>query len=332
MQVDNNKGLLLRLCRICFALCSSEDQLRFHLKSQGHATKISTYKKLYFVDDKNPSEECSKIQHHDVLETQQPILEFDLIYFNLQCCINVLRQFQDSPFNIHSTEADFCKFILSEITKNHLLFENFIKHIRKSDPSRNYSNEEIDASFDEVLCSNGMENDFMARTTTGDGNCFYRAVSYIFFSDEKYYLIIKFCCIFLLYEYRYFFQAYLKETMDTNGDEEKKFIRKICYYATDNSYADECSYLLLAILLDKPVYDITANPHFDGHMIPSIKIFCNKNKKKDPIFIGYKSQHMVSILKRNAESEIRNHNYIKFYEISEILRSNFKLNLYNFSG
>ena len=54
-------------------------------------------------------------------------------------------------------------------------------------------------------------NQYVAKNILGDGNCFYRAISYQLFNNEAYYELIKACLIYLLIENESSFNRYLKD-------------------------------------------------------------------------------------------------------------------------
>jgi hypothetical protein len=189
--------------------------------------------------------------------------------------------------------------IMNEISKNRDLFKFVITYIRSLDVLKIYSNEKIDPLFNNLMKKFDLEKDFHPIKTGADGNCFYRACSFILFSTEEYFFVIKFCCIFLFNEYKNCFYYFLSITEDKQNIEDQPFSKKMKYYLRDNTYADECSYILTAILIDRPIINIILH-----EKTVFVQKYCSKeNFRKAPIYTAFLKNHMVSILTESHDTK-----------------------------
>ena len=56
------------------------------------------------------------------------------------------------------------------------------------------SRHELDISFNRLLVANDLS--LYAKSILGDGNCFYRSISFLLLGTEEYFYIIKVCSIY----------------------------------------------------------------------------------------------------------------------------------------
>jgi hypothetical protein len=304
-KLDKNPGELIFHCRICITTCSSEKQLKYHLLRAKHAKALGIYIQLITDIDSQSKFPC--------VLSKSLSKDFSILCNNLKCFINVLEN------------TSLYDFIDYEFNNNKIMFGHFIKFIRDyySIKKKIYSDEKIDRSFDKLMESNGLSQEFYAVSTKGDGNCFYRSISYLLFDDEEYYFVIKFCCIYLLFEYKSHFINYFRDT--SSGT----FENKILYYITSNTYADECSYILTEILINRPILSISCDKV--DYRPFKLKYCTLENINEKPIYIGFLNNHMVSILLKDEYSEIpENNSKVTNIIIQKHLGSNeLKLNLYD---
>ena len=174
------------------------------------------------------------------------------------------------------------------LSVNSVLIQQIISFIRGIRLLYTYNNDKLDSGFDDVLRSSNLVNGFYARSTLGDGNCFYRSVSYLLFGTEDNYQIIKLCCIYILKEYDFFFE-----------NESKKICHEFSYkdnfiqVCQENKWADEIVFAAAAIFLNRSVVTITCT-EFNK---PFVLKFSFGDVYLEPLLIGYSGNHFIPILK-----------------------------------
>lgn len=180
-------------CSICLTIASSPNQLKYHLKSNYHKNNLEKYIK-YFVYGSHLND---RIFHMNLIPSKQNSI------------IELNRDLQD-VFVILKNTSNF-DFIKYEYQRNKILFKNCIQFIRSIKKLSIYTpNIEIDNTFNKLMEHNFL-NQYVAKNILGDGNCFYRAISYQLFNNEGFYELIKACLIYLLIENESSFNKYLKD-------------------------------------------------------------------------------------------------------------------------
>lgn len=190
------------------------------------------------------------------------------------------------------------------MSQNSHFLQKIIISLRNIKKYVTYTDEDTDSSFDILKEANNLNKGFFAKNTVGDGNCFYRSVSYILFGTEDNFYIIKLCCIFISYEYENFFTDYMKKTFFEESYNE--FFKKIC---KKNEWADELVFVSAAILLNRPIFSFSVNKKSRK---PFVQKFCFKVNDVKPILIGYQENHFVPILQKENHMLPKN---IKYFEV-----------------
>ena len=190
------KELVMPHCSICLKICSSQNQLNYHLRKERHKSSLNKYIK-YFIKENNLN---NRIFSYNSCSDRQK----SIVGLNRDC---------QAIYNIVKNTENF-DFIKYEFERNEALFENLIKFIRSNDSIINAS-EDKDAAFDALMMNNNLQG-FIAKKTIGDGNCFYRTVSYQLFNTECYYEFIKACLTYLLIKNENRFKIYIKDACQSD--------------------------------------------------------------------------------------------------------------------
>ena len=148
----------------------------------------------------------------------------------------------------------------------------------------------IDTKF-ESLKSAG--NDFFylkAVHTTGDGNCFYNAVSICLFGNENFSLCLRLVVIFIFLENERYFRD-----LTTFSYGEEKFNKQIMNTSTNYNWANEYEIHATSIALNRAINVFSVN--FNGKLVSSQQYCANDCQlKKKPISIGHQLNHFVALL------------------------------------
>lgn len=181
------------------------------------------------------------------------------------------------------------------ITENNLFIKKMITFMRSIQNYPTFNSQKEDHMFYDVLKSNNLLPRYHAKHTIGDGNCFYRSVSYLLFSSENNYDIVKLCCIFIIIEYESFFKDIIKQ----NGYdfEYTTLIKNIC---RKNEWADEVTFIATSIMLNRTILSFTCDENTKKHLLLNFSFEDNNAK---PILIGYFKQHFVPILLETKKDE-----------------------------
>ena len=305
-----------KACRICFIICSGQNQLSFHLKSDKHKEFLRKFIKKTLEDS------SLFANFPSILSSSLPT-DLNILNNYLKGFSNILRNLNNKN---EENSLNLLFFIEKELENYKSLFQSCIKYLRENKMYTLYSSEMVDNNFDNLMATNDLTNRFVAKSTIGDGNCFYRAISYVIFRSEDYFFYIKICCVFLLHEYKVHFKSFLRDSTDQKSvSDDTIFLGKILYFLEDNTYSDECSYLLASILINIPLISITCCKR----SVPfKLKYCTSKNIDKQPIHIGFLSQHMVSMLPKTGQTEIESSEINNVININKFLGSDFELNLY----
>ena len=154
---------------------------------------------------------------------------------------------------------------------------------------KEYSNEPVDRTFDVVLKAHDFSPSFHAKETRGDGNCFYRSISYILFAREDDYYILKLCCIFILYEY----ETYFKENLDWVYESAVSFEKYSVNICREKEWAGEVAVIATTILLNRQIISYSCD---EKTKTPSSLEYSHDINNIAPILIAYHRHHYVPIL------------------------------------
>ncbi|CAF1061748.1 unnamed protein product, partial [Brachionus calyciflorus] len=162
------------------------------------------FKKVSFFIDKFVGKKDSEpqpmdienISQHEKIKNNEFTIEF-----------NIYKSFLEEISNI---DYDFVKS-KNFFKNNNELFIKLVKFLRSKVNVEIY-NDQIIESYDpfKILIELFNLSDFVAISTKGDGNCFYRAVSFCIFGTDEYFYAIKIGSLFILIEYRDLFERIIE--------------------------------------------------------------------------------------------------------------------------
>jgi hypothetical protein len=213
------------------------------------------------------------------------------------CDYNLLSLFQ-----ILNNSSSF-KAIEKLLEENAFIFQTAIDFMRSITNYALYESQKLDANFDHILLSTNLPSTvYFAKETRSDGNCWYRAISYLLFNSEDNYFIIKTCCIYIFFKYKAFFSVLLvKEHYGIS------FQQMIIFHLVQNQWADNLIKIASCFLLDRSIYTFSARKSLSDKtsqkLIPHCYHYSFKNLTTKPILIGFSINHFVPILKKNNNNE-----------------------------
>ncbi|CAF0867508.1 unnamed protein product [Brachionus calyciflorus] len=144
-----------------------------------------------------------------------------------------------------------------------------------------------DYSFRSLLDAHGLF-ECNAYVVNGDGNCFYYSISSIIFDNPDLFKLIKMGSIFILLEYKDFFEIILNEkAYDENFND---FIMNL---AVLNAWANELIMLATSILLERGLICFCLNEANKMHYSNLFDLGFDENES---IHIGFKNNHFVPII------------------------------------
>ena len=151
-----------------------------------------------------------------------------------------------------------------------------------------YNSQELDKGFDQVLVNNNLTNCY-AKSIIGDGNCFYRSISFLLFGSQELFYIIKVLSIFILIEYEKYFHNHLK----LNGIKctIKEFIVQV---ARKGKWANEAIMIATTILLNRTLLSFSMDPL--SRKASRLRFTIAENETS-PLMIAFYNQHFVPLLK-----------------------------------
>lgn len=180
-----------------------------------------------------------------------------------------------------------------------------ISHMRSIKKYTYFTTQIKDERFNDVLLSNNLTIGYHAKYTVGDGNCFFRSVSYLLFATENCYDIIKLCCIFIILDYESFFKNILKEYCYNFNYET--LLRNLC---RKDEWASEIIFIATSILLNRPILSFTCD---EKSKKPFVINYSFEHNDVSPILIGYYKHHFVPLLRDNKL--IKNLNTSKHHSV-----------------
>jgi hypothetical protein len=203
--------------------------------------------------------------------------------------------FNQDNFNIFqiSIKPEFLKVnkfsdVVNFFSKFENQLENLVSRLNKIKSNSIYNNESIDHNFEKVIERNNLNLAVKAKFTLGDGNCFYRSISYQIFGNDDFWFIIKISIIFIIYKYKFIFQDFLNNNINSRNIEEL-----ILFHFGQNVWADETIQAATAFCLkrDLLVYSV------DCSSLKPFKILYKMFESElMPLLIGYDNYHFVPFL------------------------------------
>ena len=261
-------------CSICNLLTNSSRQLSYHLKCESHKKNFEKY--TIFFSNPNRQENIKNIFGLvDFLKLNQDLTDI----YSLMC--------ENSNYG----------FIKSQFDSNSILLQNCVRYLGSIQIYSIYkigSQIELDSSFDEILSKNELNN-CVPKRIIGDGNCFYRSIAYLILGDEKYYLFIKMCCIYMLIYYKDDFDNYDQQTQESTVNKIERMVLK-------NEWANETSLITAALLLDRPIFTFSIDTKNSDPLQLKYQL---RKIDTPPILIGFKVNHYIAILQKEYNAEIK---------------------------
>jgi hypothetical protein len=177
--------------------------------------------------------------------------------------------------------------------QNRVLIKTYIDNLRLKKQIL-YTNEKVDQSFDNLKILNDL-TDFEAIIITGNGNCLYNSISYIFYGNEDMFFEIKLGMLSIIFENEIAFRTLLRKTSRVNSFET--FVE---YIAAPLSWGDEYCEVAISILLNKALNVYSIDPKTN---IPYSHEYCMNRDilKNKPISIDFLTNHFTALLAKKEE-------------------------------
>ena len=137
---------------------------------------------------------------------------------------------------------------------------------------------------------NGQQDSYEPVLTTGDGNCFYNAISLQLFGHENHSKRLRLVNVYILCQYQLLFKEICTKTANDYDDLVKKTSK-------DKTWANELNILAMAIVLDRP---IAVWSHFleksnNTRVTYTLTFATEEQYVKDYIHIILKDSHFTSL-------------------------------------
>lgn len=169
--------------------------------------------------------------------------------------------------------------------ENDIIIKNLINQLRSIKTYMEYSSQKIYENFKQRL---NLNDDFFPVESSADGNCLYNSISLILFEHENYFFIVKACSLYIIFEYKQYFNYLLNSFGYEISVEEfiQNSFRK-------NEWGNDLNILSISILLNKTIfcYSPSKNLNLNFKYIYSLE-----NNKEKPLFIGLCDNHFFPIL------------------------------------
>lgn len=196
--------------------------------------------------------------------------------------------------------------LLLVFLENESIFEKTTEFLRKFTEFKIYETDDVDESFETILKINNIKEDLVAVKTIGDGNCFYRAISYIFFGTQEFYKTFKCLSIFQMIKNK----KILIDFIGRDKDIEVEIVKS----ARINEYANELNISSMAILINKCIVSFSINEDNEKDIRPFTQNYSiSVDKNSDAIGIGFKNNHFVAVIKKKRAYKIKTNGNFNFY-------------------
>ncbi|CAF0972658.1 unnamed protein product [Brachionus calyciflorus] len=252
------------------------------------------YKKLANFGNNNYTTNESKIIEYSLdsifnLNYEKDFVTFDR-FFELIKMINFIYD------SISTISKPFCAYekIFSDSRIDFIEIITLIRHKLDEYYFEPKSNLKVDESFG-MLCNLNFLNLFYPIKTNGDGNCFYYSVSVFLFGHEQNFKVIKTGSLFVLIEYRHFFEEIIQKKCYKYTFEE--LFKKTCQ---KNEWANELNILATSIFLKRPIICYCLNVE---KQIPYSLKYQPEKLNSNPILIGFIKNHFVPLLKQDQNGK-----------------------------
>ena len=181
--------------------------------------------------------------------------------------------------------------IASIFCKDSKKFREIIKKLRKVKGYSSYNRHKIDKRYQQILDIHNLTN-FKAIFTTGDGNCFYRALSQLLFNSEDKFFILKILGIFIIFEYQEFFTEYIRQFQ--LADKFKEFIKQT---SKRNSWAKQFNITATSIMLNRTILVFS-----EHNNVGNILKYNLNGSDENPILLCLGFNHFVPVLRTSEDS------------------------------
>ena len=221
-------------------------------------------------------------------------LDFDKLFFNIEqesSCFTLV----ETIYNQLENESDFFK-IAYLLDENKQLLLNTLNNLRGNLDQKLYLSVSytIDASFQDILGLNGVSKDFTAVQVRGDGNCFYRALSFLIYGSERNFTVVKLCSLFtIVNSFPNIFKHLLQRLC--HSDSFELFVTG-CFKS--NEWATEYNILSVALMLQTSIFCFGCRTPTTTTLL-SHNIFYtwpNVFEENCKILIAFKGSHFVPII------------------------------------
>ena len=192
----------------------------------------------------------------------------------------LLMKVNDQFESIHSLFQNLnqVKDIENLLLANSTMIEYAIDFLRNNDtciydPDKDciWSN----VSFDTILDINKIQNLLFPIKTDGDGNCFYRAISLLFFRSEEHFILIKVITLYYLIQEKAYF----------NSGFNSSYTQIILNAKKKNCYATQHEILAFNLAMERPIIIYS---YVKGSNIPYVmKYDVSKLKTDQPLMIAH---------------------------------------------
>ena len=174
------------------------------------------------------------------------------------------------------------------MTENSTYLKSIVTKLRSIVTYKIYNSDETDSDFNSLLITNDLSA-FYAKSIVGDGNCLYRAISFLLLGTQEYFYVIKVCSIFIMLEYSEYFEHILK--YNHRKEMLAEFVVKV---AKTNEWANEINIVSITVLLSRTLYSFSMDS--TSHR-PARFRFTIKESGESPIMIALHNNHFVPLLK-----------------------------------
>ncbi len=157
-------------------------------------------------------------------------------------------------------------------------------------------------SFDLILGINKIKNLLFPIKTVGDGNCFYRAISLLFFRSEEHFILIKVITLYYLIQEKAYF----------NSGFSSSYTQMILNAKKKNFYATQHEILAFNLAMERPIIVFS---YVKGSNIPCVmKYDVSKLKNDQSLMIAH-----GEMVHHDDVDELPNH-FVPLFRSQDIIR------------